>query len=33
MRTHCTAQETLVNALWWPKWERNLKKGGVYVYG
>ena len=26
MRTYCIAQGTLLNALWWPKWEGNLKK-------
>ena len=26
MRTYCIAQGTLLNALWWPKWERNTKK-------
>ena len=23
---HNIAQETLLNALWWPKWEENEKK-------
>ena len=32
MRTPCVAQETLLSALWWPKWGRNLKKEWVYVY-
>ena len=31
MRTYCTAQETLLSALWGPKWEGNLKKE-LYVY-
>ena len=26
MRTYCRAQGTLLNALWWPKWEGNPKK-------
>ena len=28
MRTVCIAQGTLLNALWWPKWEGNPKKRG-----
>ena len=31
MKTYCIAQETLLNALWWPKWEGNPKKE-IYVY-
>ena len=27
MRTSCVAQETLLGALWWPKWEGNPEKG------
>ena len=26
MRTYCTAQGTLLRALWWPKWKGNPKK-------
>ena len=29
--TYCIAQGTLLNALWWPKWEGNPKKRG-YMY-
>ena len=25
LRTYCISQGTLLNALWWSKWERNLK--------
>ena len=32
MRTYCVAQGTLLGALWWPKWEGNPKKEGIYVY-
>ena len=32
MRTNCIAQETLFSALWWPKWEGNTLKEGIYVY-
>ena len=32
MRTYCEAQGTLLNALWWPKWEENPKREGIYVY-
>ena len=28
MRTFCIAQGTLLNVLWWPKWEGNPKKRG-----
>ena len=28
MRTSCVAQGTRLSALWWPRWERNLKKRG-----
>ena len=33
MRTYVVAQETLLNALWQPKWEGNPKKKerGVYM--
>ena len=31
MRTCCTAQGTLLSALWGPKWEGNPKKRG-YMY-
>ena len=31
MRTCYVAQGSLLNALWWPKWERNPKKAG-YMY-
>ena len=35
MRTYCVAQRTLLNALWWPKWEGNAKKEiyVMYTYG
>ena len=26
------AQGTLLSALWWPKWEGNPKKEGMYVH-
>ena len=35
MRTYVVAQETLLNALWQPKWEGNPKKkkgGCICVY-
>ena len=33
MRTYCKGQETLLSALWWPKWEGNPKKRGcMYTY-
>ena len=32
MRTWCTSQGTLLNALWWPNWEGNPKKEAIYVY-
>ena len=33
MRTYCTAQGTLLSALWWPKWEGNPEKRGyMYTY-
>ena len=32
MRTYSIAQGTLLDALWWPKWEANLKKRGLYIY-
>ena len=32
MRTYCVAQETLLNALQWPKWEGNPEKEGICVY-
>jgi len=33
MRSYCTAQGTLLNALWWLRWEGNPKKRGyVYAY-
>ena len=28
MRTYCIAMGILLGALWWPKWEGNLKKSG-----
>ena len=31
MRTHCMAQGTLLNALWWPKWEGNLKREDICI--
>ena len=31
--TYCMTQGTLLNALWWSKWEGNPKKGGdIYMY-
>ena len=27
MRIYCVAQETLLGALWWPKWEGNPERG------
>ena len=32
MKTHYTAQGTLLNALCWPKWEENPKKRGYMYY-
>ena len=32
MRTYCVAWATLLNVLWSPKWEGNLKNGCVYIY-
>ena len=33
MRAYCIAQGTLLNVLWRPKWEGNLKKSGyMYMY-
>ena len=33
MRTYRTAQGTLLNAIWGPKWEENTnKKGYMYTY-
>ena len=29
--TYCIANETLLNTLQWPIWDKNLKKGG-YMY-
>ena len=31
-KTYCIAQETLLNTLWWPIQEKNLKKELIYVY-
>ena len=31
MRTYWIAQETLLSALWWPKWEGNPKCGAMLV--
>ena len=31
MRTYCIAQGALLNALWWPKWEENLKQEWIYI--
>ena len=31
MRTYSIAQGTLLDALWWPKWEANPKKRGLYI--
>ena len=31
MRIYCIAQETLLKALWWPKWEGNSKKRGIDI--
>ena len=30
-RTYCTAQRTLLSALWWLKWEGNPKRGEIYI--
>lgn len=27
MKTYYVAQENLHNALWWPRWEENLREG------
>ena len=33
MRAYCLAQETLLNVLWWPKWEGNpTRREYVYTY-
>ena len=32
MRTYYLAQGTVLNDLWWPKWEKNLKQESRYVY-
>ena len=33
MRTYCLAQGSLLNSLWWPKWEGNpQKRGYIYMY-
>ena len=32
MRTYSIAQGTLLNALWWPKWEELQKRGEIYIY-
>ena len=32
MWTYCIAQGTLLNALWWPKCEGNLKKRNVCIH-
>ena len=32
MRTYCIEQGTLLNVLWWSKWEGYPKKEGKYVY-
>ena len=32
MRTCCLAWRTLLNALWWPKWEGNPKKRGICIH-
>ena len=33
MRTDCTAQETLLSALWCPKWQGNIKmRGHIYAH-
>ena len=31
MRTYHIAHGTLLNALWWPKWEGNPKRGDVCI--
>ena len=34
MRAYCVSPETLLNAVWWPKWEGNPKKRRyMYTYG
>ena len=32
MRTYCLAQETLLSALWRPKWEGNPKRGDTCIH-
>ena len=32
MRTYCIALGTLLNALWWPKWEGNPETGDICVW-
>ena len=32
MRTCCAVQETLLGAVWQPKWEGNPKKRGYIIY-
>ena len=32
MRACCTAQGTLLKALWWPKWEGNENQRGVCIH-
>ena len=31
-RTYCTAQRTLLSALWWLKWEGNPKRGNICIH-
>ena len=31
MRTYCIAQGTLLNALWWSKWEGNPERGDICI--
>ena len=31
MKTYCIPQGILLNALWWPKWEGNPKRGNIHM--
>ena len=33
MRLLYVAQGMLLHALWWPKWERNPKRGNICIHG
>ena len=32
MRTYCIAHGTLLNDLWWPKWEGNLERENICMH-